>query len=176
MEKSKTDVVSIRIDDELKKKLREESELKQVNLNTLINQVLSKHVGWDEVGNKMGWMFLTKRSMGAFLAPLDKNSIISIAETVGKEEFRNSVQFAYGRVDYDSAIRFMETWLQNTETKYSHMYDLNQNKYIIQHEFGKNWSIYFITTLDSLFQDLGFKFTEQIADDLSCSFQIEKVF
>jgi len=176
MEKSKTDVVSIRIDDDLKKKLIEESELKQVNLNILINQVLSKHIGWDEVGNKMGWLFLTKRSIGAFLAPLDKNSIISIAETVGKEEFRNAVQFSYGMVDYNTTVRFMEAWLQNTETKYSHMYDLNQNKYIIQHEFGKNWSIYFLKTLDSLFQDLGYKFTEQMADELSCSFQIEKVF
>jgi len=176
VEKAKSDTITIRLDTERKEKLLEESENKQISLNTLINQVLSRHVEWEEIGFKLGWITLSKRIVKAFASPLDKKTILQLAQTVGKTELRNSLQFAYGDINYDNAIALLERWMRNNYLKYSHTFEAGKSKYAVQHYLGKNWSIFFIEVIDSTFQDFGFKLEQKNAEENSCSFDIVKMY
>ena len=174
MQKSKSEAFSIRIDDDLIENLRKESSLKHISVNGLINKILRKHSSWHSIANRLGWLFISKRAVGEFLKPLDKKTVMQIGETLGKEEFRNSVEFAYGNVNFETVIRSLENWMVNTKIKFNHLFDDDKNKYVIEHEFGRNWSIYFITTVESLMQDIGYKFKEKTSTDRCCSFEIVK--
>lgn len=175
MANPKSDTITIRLDAERKEKLLEESKIKQISLNTLINQVLSRHVEWEEIGFKLGWITLSKRIIKAFTSPLDKKTIIQLAQTVGKTEFRNSLQFAYGEINFENTISLLEKWMRNNYLKYTHISEAGRSKYALQHYLGKNWSIFFIEVIDSTLQDFGFKLEEKNTEENSCSFEIVKI-
>ena len=175
MLKSKTDVISIRIDDALGEKLHDEAELKNLNLNTLVNQILHRHVEWEDIIYKMGWISMSKRALKEFLATMDKRSLIQIAQTVGKTEFTNATKFAYGNFTFENAIALLERWIKNNYLKYSHNFEQNKSIYVIQHYLGKNWSVFFLESIDTAFQDLGHKLEGKSADENCCTFEITKI-
>ena len=51
-----TDVITIRVPKSLKEQLEKTSKKNQLNLNTLINQILTKKMHWDEQLTKLGWL------------------------------------------------------------------------------------------------------------------------
>jgi len=176
VDKPPSDTITIRLDTDRKEKLLEESSDKQISLNTLINQVLSRHVEWEEIGFKLGWITLSKRVIKGFIEPWDKKTLTQLAQTVGKTELRNSIQFAYGDINYENAIALLERWMRNNYLKHTHNFEKGKSNYALQHYLGKNWSIFFIEVIDSTLRDFGFKLEGKNTEENSCSFDIVKMY
>ncbi len=54
----KTEIISVRIDSELSKKLHDKSEEQRISLNALINHLLEKQVHWNELANEIGYRII----------------------------------------------------------------------------------------------------------------------
>ena len=175
MQKSKTGVVSVRISDELANKLNQEGKQKNVNLNTLINQIFEDHTSRNEMGDNMCRMFLSDRVLSNLFSSSDKNELLQLAETIGKKDLRGSVQFAFSKVDPDSVSMFIKNWLKINKIIYKHIFEDDKNKYTIQHTFGKNWSVYFVKIMESIYEDVGCKLEDKSTSDQCCSFAIVKI-
>ena len=175
MEKSKTHVISVRIDDDLERKLQGESTRKKVNFNYLINQILELHVNWDEFGTQMGRLSMSRRTFRALLDSLDEKTVVKIAETVAKEEYKRAAKFFFGKADLHCVIQFMENWLGAANLKFRHITDGDKNTYIIDHDLGKNWSLLFLTRLESILSEFGYKLIGKNPDERCFSFEIIEV-
>ena len=175
MQKSKSDVISVRIDDDLKKKLLAESTQKNIRFNHLINQILKLHANWDELGTQMGRLSMSRRTFRTLLDSLDEKKVAEIAVTVAKEEYKTAAKFFFGKADMNCIIQFMENWLGAASLKFRHITDNEKNSYVINHDLGKNWSILFLTRLDAILSEFGYKLVEKNPDERCFSFEIVKV-
>ena len=171
----KSEVVSLRLDADLKQKLHHESTRKGTNLNSLVNQILELHVNWDEFGTQMGRLSMSRRTFRALLDSLDEKTVVKIAETVAKEEYKRAAKFFFGKADLHCVIQFMENWLNAAKVKFRHITNGDKNEYIIDHDLGKNWSLLFITRLEIILSEFGFKLAEKNTDEQCFSFEIVKI-
>ena len=174
MQKSKNEVISVRLDENMIKKLRKESELKHSSLNAMINQILALHVNWDEFGTQMGRLSMSRRTFRALLESLDEETVVKIAETVAKEEYQRAAKFYFGKADLHCVIQFMENWLNAANLKFRHITDGDKNMYIIDHDLGKKWSLLFLTRLGSILSEFGYKLIGKNPNELCFSFEIVK--
>ena len=175
MSKSDTEIVSVRLDKDTSKLLRLESDSKQISLNGLLNQIISAHINWYELGSKMGRLSMSKRTFRALLENLDDQKIIKIGNTVAKEEYENAIRFFLTKYDMNSIIQFMEKWLKATNIQFRHTTDDGKNKYVIEHDLGKKWSLLFITRLEALFTDFGYVLADKNSEEHVISFEIRKI-
>ena len=175
MSQSKSEVISLRIDDDLKKKLLVETTRKKIPFNHLVNQILKLHVSWDEFGTQMGRLSVSRRTFRTFLNSLDEKKIVEIARTIAKEEYKTAAKFYFGKSDLHCVIQFMENWLDAADLKFRHITNGEKNSYIINHDLGKNWSILFLTRLETILSEFGYKLLEKNPDKQCFSFEIVKV-
>ena len=71
-----TAVVSVRINSEIREKLEEESDLNNISLNTLLSQILYKHVQWDQFSDQAGYTVTSKNFLKKLLGLVDEKTII----------------------------------------------------------------------------------------------------
>ena len=169
------ELISIRIDPDLREKLRSESIQKKSNLNSLINQILTLHVNWDEFGTQMGRLSMSRKTFRTLLDALDEKTVVRIAETVAKEEYKTAAMFYFGKADLHCVIQFMENWLTSANLKFRHTADDDKNVYIIEHDLGKNWSLLFLTRLGSILSEFGYKIIGKDPDERCFTFEISKM-
>ena len=176
MSHRKKELVSLRIDPDLRKKLRDESKEKKTNLNSMINQILTLHVNWDEFGTQMGRLSMSRKTFRTLLESLDEETVVRIAETVAKEEYKSAAKYYFGKADLHCIIQFMENWLNAANLKFRHIDDDDRNIYIIDHDLGKNWSLLFLTRLGSILSEFGYKLIGKDPDERCFSFEIAKMY
>lgn len=176
MMERKSELISLRIDSGLRKKLRDESIQKKVNLNLMINQILSLHVDWDEFGTQMGRLSMSRKTFRTLLDSLDEETVVRIAETVAKEEYKSAAKFYFGKADLHCIIQFMENWLNAANLKFRHITNDDKNIYIIDHDLGKNWSLLFLTRLGSILSEFGYRLIGKDPDERCFSFEIVKMY
>ncbi|HVX02717.1 MAG TPA: hypothetical protein VHA09_06150 [Nitrososphaera sp.] len=137
------------------KKLREESEKKQISLNAYINQVLYQHVDWDLFESKIGMMPFPKQVLSMIFADLDEEEITKLAMGVGKNSAIEMSIFVQGRFNVETFVSWIETRMKNSGCEVAHRVreeDGTQN-IIIKHDLGKNWSLYLKILVESTLKE-----------------------
>ena len=54
----------------------------------------------------------------------------------------------------------IERWIKISDSPYRHEVNHNRHSYVIQHDMGKNWSLYMAELYRFLFEEFGLKRTE----------------
>jgi hypothetical protein len=87
--------------------------------------------------------------------------IIEIATKVGKGAVKDIALFMKHSIDIDSFLDWFETRMKTASVEISHqrLYEDKNNKirthsYIIRHDFGRNWSVFHKTILESILQEM----------------------
>ena len=168
-----TDTVTIRVPKSLKNKLEEMSKKNQVNLNLLINQILTKNVQWDEHITKMGWLQFNPSTVREIFNYLTEEEITELAKTI-KGDIINGIKFIYGDSSLQHTVEFMDSWLSATNTPFRHTEDSESHKFMVNHVIGKNWSTFATKVSEEFVTNLGFKITDIHANTDSYSFTIIK--
>ena len=60
----------------------------------------------------------------------------------------------------ESALDVIETWIKISGYPYRHEVNYTQHSYVIQHDMGKNWSLYLAELFRNLFEEFGLKRVE----------------
>lgn len=170
----KNNIISIRVDNDIKHKLSVESEMKSVTMNTLISKVLTKHVQWDCFAEDLGFVLLTKSFLKSMLDELDEESVKRIALNTCKGAIRDTIIFIKGELNITNFFEGVDLWFTASHIPFRHITTELDDKYIIQHELGKKFSIYIVTVLNAILNEMKFKITNQNIDEQSVTFTIEK--
>ena len=168
-----TDTISIRVPSSLKAQLEKLSEKQQLNMNLLINQILTKNVEWDEHISKMGWLQFEPSTVKEIFERLDEQKISEISKSI-KNDIINSIKFIYGGTSLENTIDFMEMWLRSTNSSFRHTEDEKSHKFIIKHNIGKNWSTFAVKVTEEFVLGLGYLVANTSAEKDVYSFEILK--
>jgi hypothetical protein len=154
----KTVTMTFRLDENSVQKLREESEYRQISLNTLVNQILRRFVEWDMYESKLGMIPLAKPMIVEFFQKASHEEIVEMAKRIGKNMVKEIALFMKGRIDVNTFLTWFETRMKTSSIEITHhRLKNNDNKYssyIIKHDLGENWSLYHKTILESIFNDV----------------------
>lgn len=171
----KSAIISVRVDPDVKNKLEVESEMKNLTLNTLIGQIISKHVSWDRFAEDIGFVFLTKPFLRAILSHVPDKEMTTIAVTVCRGAMKDAAIYMHGEMTFDTFIQSLDSWLAASHIPFRHIKDENVDKYVIQHDIGMQFSKYLITVINAILNEFKFNAGNQDVTDQSVSFVIEKV-
>jgi hypothetical protein len=156
----RTTTMTFRVYESSIRKLREEAENREISLNTLVNQIFKRYVEWGIYEPKVGMIPIAKPVVIQLFENIGEEKIIEIANKVGKGAVKDIALFMKHSIDIDSFLDWFETRMKTASVEISHqrLYDddnsIRTHSYIIRHDFGRNWSIFHKTILESIFQEM----------------------
>ena len=164
-----TEIITIRVPKSLKSKLEEKSKKQEQALNFTINKILAKELQWDEYTSDMRWLAFDPAVVREIFSHLNEEQIRQIAKQV-KGTIISSIKFIYEYPTIENTIDFIESWCKASNLSYR----LTKNdhyKLIVNHDMGKNWSLFAILLTGEFCSDLGFTCTNTMVESKSYSFE-----
>ena len=150
----KTKTVSIRLPSSLIEELKQEAKIEKINFNALLSKILGNHTLWEKYERKVGLLPMTKPFVKYAVEKLSDEEIAHLAEVIEKDTFSDILNFMKGEYTVEDFIEILRTWLNVAWMQ--HDIERKDNKFIfkIQHDLGKNWSLYVKTLSTELFHDI----------------------
>ncbi len=170
----KTSTITFRLDDDILKKLRAESNHRQVSTNTLVNQALRRFLEWDMYQPISGFVMINKRVFIHIFGKMKQEEIIDVASRIGKNEVKDIALFMKSKLDLETFLSWFEMRMINSSVQVSHTQQNGSHTYIMKHDIGKNWSLYHKTILDFMFQEVFDKKILIKADKNTISFEFSE--
>ena len=171
----KSAVITVRVSEEVKEQLEDESEMNGTTINSLTSSILAKHVSWDRFAEDIGFVFLAKPFLRAILDEVDEKTMKLIAVSTCRGAIRDAVLFLKGDMNIDSMLNAFDLWFQASHIPFRHIKSDKTDRYVVQHGLGKKWSIYITAVVNSLLNEIDYKVINQKSHEQSVSFDIVKV-
>ena len=168
-----TDTITIRVPKSLKDDLEGMCKKNHLNLNLLINQILTKNAQWDKHITSMGWLQFSPSIVKEIFAFLNEKQISELSKSITQDVI-NGIKFIYGDTNLQHTIEFIQTWLTTTNIPFRYSKDSESHKFLVNHKLGENWSIFAVKVTEEFISKLGYKFTEPHTSPDSYSFTILK--
>ena len=150
----KTTTMTFRLDDNVLKTLRAESERHQISLNTFVNQLLKHFVEWDMYESKVGMIPIAKPIVIELFNKMSKEEISKMALCTGKNAVYDIALFMKNRMDLESFLSWFETRMASSLTETNHTLQDGYQVYVLKHELGENWSLYHKIILELMFNEI----------------------
>lgn len=146
-----------------------------ITLNTLTSKILTKHVEWDRFAEDIGFVFLTKPFLRSLLEKVDEETIKKIAVSTCRGAIRDAIIFIKGEINIGSFLSAVDLWFGASHMPFRHIVKQDSDRYIIQHDLGKKWSLYIVTVINAVLNEIQYKSVNQRIDEQSATFEIQKV-
>jgi hypothetical protein len=150
----RTENISFRVNKDIIDELRRDAEQKQINLNTLANQVFDYYVKFANPA-KAEMIPVTKATIMALVEGYTEDDLKSIAERVFKKVATEIALQLRGKANFEAGIDILEYYLKASGVLYKHTRDEHNNKrhnFIIQYGMGRKWSLYVAEALRTAFE------------------------
>jgi hypothetical protein len=155
-------IISFRIDSDHLNSLKKEASRREISLNTLASQIFCSFVEWDMHAVEAGWLVLTKDVVKQLFDQADDKKIASMAKTAAKE-----VEYIFLLMRGTCSVDVFCSVLRNIARKSGFpMVEeedpaTHSRKFIIQHDMGKKWSLFYKI------------YYEEILNELKCKAAVE---
>jgi len=150
----KTATMTFRIDENVLKILRSESQRNQITLNSLVNQLLKRYVEWDIYVPKVGLIPIAKPIVVQLFSKMSKEDISIMAKEIGKDVVHDIALFMKNKMDLDSFLSWFETRMASSLTETNHTIQDGYHVYVLKHELGENWSLYHKIVIELMFNEI----------------------
>lgn len=170
----KTSIISIRVYNDEKKILMEESQKNNMTVNSLGRQIISKYIEWHRYTKDMGYTSITK-SLLQTLFKKENDATIKIISILTHNTLKSTVLFMYGEFNLSNVLSVLDIWLGACNISFRHFTDFHIEKYVITHNMGGNFSRYLDMSLNSILNEVGHTTKNQINDESHITFEIERV-
>ncbi len=165
--------ITFRFDSTILNKLHHEAEQKDISVNTLVSHIIRRHIDWHSNAAKAGFVTVRRGLLSNLINRLPEKEISSIAEYIAKNETKDFVLLLRNEYKIESALDVIETWIKMSGYPYRHEVNYTRHSYVIQHDIGKNWSLYMSELYRFLFEEFGLKKVEFDLNDNSLDFVVD---
>ena len=152
--------ITFRLDITILNKLHHEAEQKDISVNTLVSHIIRRHIDWHSNAAKAGFVTVRRGLLSHLINRLSEKEISSIAEYIAKNETKDFVLLLRNEYNIESALDVIETWIKISGYPYRHEVNYTLHSYVIQHDLGKNWSLYLAELYRFLFEEFGLRKVE----------------
>jgi macrodomain Ter protein organizer (MatP/YcbG family) len=165
----KTRSLTIRLNSVVIDELQTEADNRQMPLSVLINQILKRYVEWDRYQNRIGLMPVPRailsnltdkaisiaESRGVKDIDLYRDELIKQASELAFSLIKDSVLFMKKHYNLEVVLSVLEEYMNVSGIKADHKVEgPRKHVFIIQHEMGKNWSLFTKELLALIFENL----------------------
>jgi hypothetical protein len=165
--------ITFRFDSTILNKLHHEAEQKDISVNTLVSHIIRGHIDWHSNAAKAGFVTVRRGLLSSLINRLPEKEISSIAEYIAKNETKDFVLLLRNEYKIESALDVIETWIKISGYPYRHEVNYTRHSYVIQHDIGKNWSLYMSELYRFLFEEFGLRKVEFDLNDNSLDFVVD---
>ena len=152
--------ITFRFDTTILNKLHHEAGQKEISVNTLVNQIIRRHIDWHSNAAKAGFVTVRRGLLSNLVNRLTEKEISSIAEYIARNETKDFVLLLRNEYNIESALDVIETWIKISGHPYRHEVNYTRHSYVIRHDMGKNWSLYLAELYRFLFEEFGLRKVE----------------
>jgi hypothetical protein len=152
--------ITFRLDSTILNKLHREADQKEISVNTLVGHIIRRHFDWHSNAAKAGFITVRRGLLIDLINRLQDKEISSIAEYIAKNETKDFVLLLRNEYNIESALDVIETWIKISGYPYRHEANYIRHSYVIQHDMGRNWSLYMAELYRFLFEEFGLKRVE----------------
>lgn len=170
---NKTSILSIRLCEDEKNNLLAESQTKNMTVNSLGRQILSKHIAWHRYTNDMEYTYVTKSLLKTLFANVDDATIHNIVNT--HNTLKNTVFFIHGEMNIQNILSVLDVWLNACNICFRHFTDFHMEKYVITHNIGQKFSEYLEMSINSVLGEVGHSLVNLVVDESRITFEIQMV-
>jgi hypothetical protein len=139
--RSESESITFRIPSKILNQLRQESEKKQVSLNTLSNQIYTDHIVWHNYARQAGLFYVPKPLISRAINDLTEGQLSIIAEETVKNKIKDLALLVKDEFTVSSFLDMTEDWARISDFPSKH--ETSQDgitRLIIQHDMGKNYA------------------------------------
>ena len=165
MEKHSSVSTTTRIPSDIYDKIEFEAEANNSNISTVIVNILRKHTTWDRFVGDIGFMYMQKPLLRALFDKLSEKEMTNLAKTIGYSRSRDAILFINGKFNMPGIIKVVKLWLTSSNIPIRTIEKEDSIEFIVQHNLGSKWSIYFTTILKELFSELNISTIEEDIED-----------
>ena len=152
--------ITFRLDSTILNKLHREAEQKDISVNTLVSHIIRRHIDWHSNSAKAGFVTVRRGLLSNLINRLSEKEISSMAEYIAKNETKDFVLLLRNEYNIESALDVIETWIKISGHPYRHEVNYTRHSYVIQHDMGRNWSLYIAELYGFVFEEFGLKRVE----------------
>jgi len=156
-DKSANERVSIRIDKKILDKLRRHAKKEGTSLNSTISSVLGFGVTWTIPASKACWVPLPKVSLKAIMERLDDTEIEDIATNQAKNAIRDLIYAMTGKYTVKNLLEIISMRSKAAGFNYQEIEEGEEIHFVMHHDMGIKWSLYFKILYEIVLYDLGCK-------------------
>jgi transcriptional regulator of met regulon len=140
--RSESESITFRVPSKILNQLRQESEKKQVSLNTLSNQIFTDHIVWHSYARQTGLFYVPKPLISRAINELTEEQLSSIAEETVKNKLKDLSLLLKDEFTVSSFLDMTEDWARISDfpSKHETSQDGTITRLIIQHDMGKNYA------------------------------------
>jgi hypothetical protein len=175
--------VTLRFDNEILSQLRNEAKQKRISVNTLASQIFQSHVEYDTYASKAGMVSFHKSLLTRLMDGLSEQEVEDLSKYIAKNEIKDMTLLSRREYTLSSFLDTIESWLRVSGFPYrrdgtdddgdDYIASKRIQTFIIQHDMGKRWSVYFERLFKYVFEDLNLrKYTIDTTDN-SIAFKIQ---
>ena len=168
---NKNNVISLRIDHEVVRTLKEQAKVDRMSLNVLANNVLQNYVDWERDAKKAGFIPVTKDMLSSILLKVADEDIEKIVEQT-KDIIKAQIIYMEKRYDIQSFLHWFRNRCRASGFSEKEFYQNEILICIIQHELGWKWSVYCKTLIKTVLKDLT---NDKVDFDISSSMLIFRI-
>ena len=122
--------------------LREESNVEQVSLNTLVNRILKNHLDWHRYSGQARLYQFPRSVMSRIIDKLTQEELSEVAVAAAKKDFVDLALLLRGEVTLSFFLYILEVWYRVSAIPFKHEVNDDVHKVIIEHGMGKNYSFF----------------------------------
>lgn len=149
--KTDNETVTFRLNENVMKIIRTEATNREISLNSFANYILDKYIKQYKLEDNLGTSYINKPALIEIFNSKTKDEVIDLAKHKGKNAINNRVLFTYGNTSIDSVVKWINDEMSKHSFRFKHIKDINKDVYAIWHGMGHNFSIYYKTILEGLF-------------------------
>ena len=137
-----TETASFRLDSDSLEKLRREAQDNDLSLNQLLNQVIGNHVNFRSVAKSAGFMAIPKSVLKRIMRKFSEDEATEIGREHSEKDAESILCMLRNEFNVDDFLDTIEYWVRDANFSIRHDIENDIHRYVIQHDLGKNWSLY----------------------------------
>jgi hypothetical protein len=131
--------ITITIPTENIDQLQDESDIKQVSLNTRINQVIKDHLDWHSAASDAKMYYIPKQLITRAVDHLTEQELSEFAQSM-VSNLQDMSLLLRGEFNFSSFLDIIKVWLRITRTPNRFEQGEYEHKIVIRHDMGYRYS------------------------------------
>ncbi len=136
--------ISFRIPKVALDQLRQEAKENQITINTLVNQIIDSYINFTANAPKAGMIPIHRLCLIILLEGYSEQQVKEIAKRYVKAICVQTPLLLRGKYDFEAVLESHRSWLKAAGFQYRYSKDAEKNRhtFIVEHDMGRNFSLF----------------------------------